>query len=146
MANQVVKKFIRDNPNLSFEISSVSPVMVLGKSMSDREDSTSSALQYLIKNKIAPDEFIQALYDNDVPFAIVDVQDVAKATFKAATTKGIHGKDYLLTSETYKISDMSAMLNHQEPKEKPSVIYKNDLAKKDLGIHFRAVKETLNNF
>ena len=146
MANQVVEKYIIDNPTLSFEISSVSPVMVLGKSMSDREDSTSSALQFLIKNKIAPDEFIQALYDNDVPFAIVDVEDVANATFKAATTKGLHGKDYLLTSETYKISDMSAMLNHQEPKEKASIIYKNDLSKKDLKIQFRPVKETLNNY
>lgn len=146
MANQVVEKFIKENPNLFFEITSVSPVMVLGKSMSEREDSTSSVLQYLIKKKIAPDEFIQELYDNDVPFAIVDVEDVANATFNAATTRGLHGKDYLLTSETYTISDISAMLNHQEPKEKASIIYKNDLAKKDLGIQFRPVKETLNNY
>jgi len=146
MANQVVEKFIIDNPNLSFEISTVSPVMVTGKSMSNREDSTSTGLQFLIKNNIAPDDFIQALYDNDIPFAIVDVEDVANATFKAATTKGLHGKDYLLTSETYKISDMSAMLNHQEPKEKPGIIYKNDLAKKDLGIHFLTAKESLNNY
>lgn len=146
MANQVVEKFIKDHPNLFFEISSVSPVMVLGKSMSNREDSTSSAIQYLIKKKIAPDDFFQSLYDNDVPFAIVDVEDVANATFKAATTLGLHGKDYLLTSETYKVSDISAMLNHQEPKEKASIIYKNDLAKKDLGVSFRPVKETLNNY
>ena len=146
MANQVVEEFIKENPNLSFEISSVSPVMVLGKSMSDREDSTSSAIQYLIKNKIAPDDFFQALYDNDVPFAIVDVEDVAYATFKVATTFGLHGKDYLLTSETYKVSDISAMLNHQETNEKASIIYKNDLAKKDLGVSFRPVKETLNNY
>ncbi len=146
MANQVIEKFILDNPMLFFEISSVSPVMVLGKSMSDREDSTSSVLQYLIKNKIAPDEFIQELYDNDVSFAIVDVEDVANATFNLATTTGFHGKDYLLTSETYKVSDISAMLNHQEPKEKANIIYKNDLAIKDLGIQFRPVKETLNNY
>jgi len=146
MANQVVEQFIKENTNLSFEISTVSPVMVLGKSMSEREDSTSSVLQYLIKNKLAPDEFIQELYDNDVSFAIVDVEDVANATFKAATTKGLHGKNYLLTSETYKISDMSAMLNNKEPKEKPSIVYKNDLAKNDLGIQFRPVKETLNNY
>jgi len=146
MANQVVEKFIKENPNLSFEISTVSPVMVMGKAMSNREDSTSTGLQFLIKNKIAPDDFIQTLYDNDIPFAIVDVEDVANATFKAATTKGLHGKDYLLTSETYKVSDMSAMLNNKEPKEKPSIIYKNDLANKDLGIQFRAVKETLNNY
>ncbi len=146
IANQVVEKFIKENPNLSFEISTVSPVMVMGKAMSNREDSTSTGLQFLIKNNIAPDDFIQALYDNDVSFAIVDVEDVANATFKAATTKGLHGKDYLLTSETYKISDIRAMLNHQEPKEKASIFYKNDLAKKDLGIQFRSVKETLNNY
>ena len=146
IANQVIEKFIEENPNLDFEISSVSPVMVMGKAMSDREDSTSGGLQFLIKNKIAPDYFIQALYDNDVPFAIVDVQDVANATFKTATTKGLHGKNYLLTSETYKISDMNAMLNNQDPKEKPSIVYKNDFAKKDLGIQFRPVKETLNNY
>ena len=146
MANQVVMQFIKDNPNLLFEISTVSPVMVMGKAMSNREDSTSTVMQFLIKNKIAPDDFIQALYDNDVPFAIVDVEDVANATFKAATTNGLHGKDYLLSSETYKVSDVSAMLNHQEPKEKARIIYKNDLAATDLGIQFRPVKETLNNF
>ena len=42
---------------------------------------------------------------------------------------GLHGKDYLLTSETYKISDLNLMLNHQEPIEKPIIIYKNDFAK-----------------
>ena len=146
MANQVVEKFIKENTDLNFEISSVSPVTVMGKAMSNREDSTSSGLQYLIKNKIAPDDFIQTLYDNDVSFAIVDVEDVAVATFKAATTRGLHGKDYLLTSETYKISDLNAMLNHQEPKEKASIVYKNDLAKKDLGISFRPVKETLFHY
>ena len=146
MANQVVEKFIKENPNLSFEISSVSPVTVMGKSMSNRDDSTSSGLQYLIKNKIAPDDFIQALYDNDVSFAIVDVEDVAFATYKTATTMRLHGKDYLLTSETYKISDLNLMLNHQEPKDKASTIYKNDLATADLGIQFKPVKETLNNY
>ncbi len=146
MANQVVEQFIKENPNVDFEISSVSPVMVMGKAMSNREDSTSGGLQFLIKNKIAPDDFIQSLYDNNVPFAIVDVQDVAYATFKTATTKVLHGKNYLLTSETYKVSDIHLMLNNQEPKEKASTIYKNDVAKNDLGIEFRPVKETLNNF
>jgi dihydroflavonol-4-reductase len=146
MANQVVMQFIKDNPNLSFEISTVSPVMVIGKSLSNREDSTSTGLQFLIKNKIAPNDFIQVIYDNDVPFALVDVEDVANATFKAATINGLHGKDYLLSSETYKVSDMCAMLNHQEPKEKAVIIYKNDLAKKELGMQFRPVKETLNNY
>ena len=146
LANQVVVQFIKDNPNLSFEISTVSPVAVMGKSLSNRQDSTSTGLQFLIKNKIAPDDFMQALYDNDAPFAIVDVEDVANAVFKLATTNGLHGKDYLLTSETYKVSDMHAMLNGQEPEEQAQIVYKNDLAATDLEIQFRPVQETLNNY
>lgn len=146
MANQVVEKFLKENPTLSFEITTVSPVGVMGKSLSNREDSTSGGLQFLIKNKIAPDAFIQMLFDNDILWSSIDVEDVAKAIFKAATTKGIHGKDYLLATESYKISDMSLMLNQQEPKEKGAIVYKNDLAKKDLNMNFKPVKECLFNF
>lgn len=146
MANQVVEKFIKENPNLFFEITTVSPVGVMGKSLSKREDSTSGGLQFLIKNKIAPDAFIQMLFDTDILFSLIDVEDVAKAIFKAATTKGIHGKDYLIATESYKISDMNLMLNQQEPIEKGIVVYKNDLAKKDLNLNFKPVKECLNNF
>lgn len=146
IANQMVEEYIKANPNLSFEITSVSPVMVMGKALSNRTDSTSTGLQFLIKNNIAPDEFTQSLYDTDVPFAIVDVADVARAIFKAATTKGLHGKDYLLSSETYKVSDMHAMLNNKAPKEEARIVYKNDLAKSDLDMGFRTVKETLNNY
>ena len=146
LANQTVEKFIKENPELPFEICTVSPVGVMGKALSNREDSTSGGLQFLIKNKIAPNDFIQAIYDNDVPFAIVDVADVAQGIYNAATTKGLHGKDYLLTSETYKESDMHEMLNLREPKEKGLIIYKNDLAKKDLNMTFKPAKESLNNF
>lgn len=146
IANQTVEQFIKSHPDLPFEITTVSPVSVMGKSLSSREDATSTGIQFLFKNKIAPDDFIQTLYDNDVPFALVDVADVAHATFKAATTKGLHGKDYLITSETYKVSDIHEMLNHREPKEKAQIIYKNDLAINDLNMKFRPVKETLNNY
>lgn len=146
IANQTVGQFIKLYPDLPFEITTVSPVTVVGKSLSTREDSTSTGLQFLIKNKIAPDGFIQALYDNDVPFALVDVEDVAYATYKAATTKGLHGKDYLITSETYKVSDIHEMLNQREPKEKAEVIYKNGLAEKDLQMKFKPVKQTLASY
>ncbi|WP_339611885.1 NAD-dependent epimerase/dehydratase family protein [uncultured Planktosalinus sp.] len=146
LAQQVVEKFVKNNPQLSFEITTVSPVMVMGKSLSNREDSTSTGVQFLIKNMIAPDDFFQTLYDNDVAFTVVDVADVASATYKAATTNGLHGKDYLLTSETYKVSDIHEMLNHHEPKNKPQIVYKNNKAKTDLGAQFRPVKETLNNY
>jgi hypothetical protein len=86
------------------------------------------------------------LYDSNVEFALVDVQDVAEAIFKAATTLGLHSKNYLLSSESYPVSDITLMLNHQPPKNNASVIYKNGLAQKELEIKFRPVQETLNNY
>ncbi len=143
IANQTVLDFIAENPDLFFEITSVSPVKVMGKSLSKREDSTSTGVQFLIKNSIAPDEFFQSLYDADAAFAIVDVRDVAEAIYKAATTKGLHGKDYLLSSESHVVSDISLLLNGKEPKKPATIIYKNSLAIKDLGMQFRPVSETL---
>lgn len=146
IANQAVNKFIADHPDLSFEITSVSPTGVMGKSLSNRQDSTSTGIQFLFKNKIAPNPFIQMIYDVDVLWALVDVEDVAEATFKAATTKNIHGKNYLLSSESYRVSDVTLMLNNQPPVGKPQIVYNSDLAIKDLGIAFKPVSIPLNNY
>ncbi len=146
IANQTVEKFIQENPDLPFEISSVSPVFVTGQALSNRTDSTSGGMQFLFKNKIAPDPFVQMMYDTDVAFAMVDVADVATAVYKAATSRGLHGKNYLLSSETYAVSDISLMLNKKEPRNGPLIVYKNTLAKTDLGIQFKPAKETLNSY
>ena len=146
IANQLVEQFITENPNLPFEITTVSPTGVMGKALSKREDSTSGGLQFLIKNKIALDDFMKMLFEDDIPFSLVDVQDVANAIFKAAMVKGIHGKDYLLTSETYKISDIHLMLNQKEPLAKGMIVYRNDLAMHDLNMYFKPVKDCLYNF
>ena len=146
IANQTVTNFIDENPSLNFEISSVSPVAVMGNSLTNREDSTSSGLQFLFKNKIAPNPFIQMMYDLDAEFAMVDVKDVAKSIYKTATKSGIHGKNYLLSSETYPVSDITKMLNNQPPVNQAKVIYSNDLAKKDLEVQFRSTEKTLNKF
>jgi dihydroflavonol-4-reductase len=146
IANQTVNKYIADNPNLSFEITSVSPVGVMGKSLSTRQDSTSTGLQFLLKNKIAPNPFIQMFYDNDIYWAVVDVADVAEAIYKAATTKNIHGKNYLLSSESYRVSDVTLMLNNQTPIGNPKIFYRNDLAKKDLTMKFKPASVSLNNY
>jgi len=146
IANQTVKKFINDHPNLSFEISTVSPVGVMGKSLSKREDSTSTGLQFLFKNKIAPNPFIQMFYDQDLYFAIVDVEDVATGIFKSSTTNGIHGKNYLLTSVSYRVSDVTRMLNLQAPENRAKTIYKNDLSKQDLDMSFHPAEVPLNRF
>lgn len=146
IANQTVNDFINNNPNVEFEITTVSPVLVMGKSLSSREDSTSTGLQYLFKHKIAPNQFIQMFYDQDVDFAIVNVKDVAEGVYKAATLSGLHGKNYLLSSETYPVSDVSLMLNGNAPKNKARVIYQNQLAKQELGLPFQSVQITLAQY
>ncbi len=146
MANQVVMDFIKNNPKLPFEITTVSPTGVMGKSLSSREDSTSGGLQHFIKNNIAPNDFFKMIFEMNILWSMIDVEDVALAIFKAATTSGLHGKDYLLASESYKISDINLMLNQKEPAEKGLVVYKNDLAQKDLNIHFKTVAACLNSF
>jgi dihydroflavonol-4-reductase len=146
IANQAVHKFIADHPNLNFEITSVSPTGVMGKSLSNRQDSTSTGIQFLFKNKIAPNPFIQMIYDVDVLWALVDVEDVADAIFKAATTKNIHGKNYLLSGESYRVSDVTLMLNNHPPVGKPEIIYSSELAIKDLGIVFKPASIPLKNY
>ncbi len=146
IANQAVNKFIADHPDLSFEITSVSPTGVMGKSLSNRQDSTSTGIQFLFKNKIAPNPFIQMIYDVDVLWALVDVEDVAEAVYKAATIKNIHGKNYLISSESYRVSDVTLMLNNQPPVGKPEIVYSSALAIKDLGISFKPVSIPLNNY
>lgn len=146
IANQTVSKFIDENPTVHFEITSVSPVGVMGNSLSKREDSTSTGLQFLFKNKIAPNPFVQMLYDTDAEFAMVDVKDVANGVYKSATISGLHGKNYLLTSETYAVSDIILMLNNQEPKNGAKIIYQNQLASQDLDLRFRPVIKTLEDF
>ena len=144
-ADQAVRNFIINHPQITFEITSVSPVFVTGNSLSARQDSTSIGMQFLFKNKIAPNPFVEMLFANDVMFAMVDVQDVAQSIFNAATHSGLHGKNYLLTSESYKISDITLMLNQQAPLNEPAIVYSNALAKTDLGISFISAKNTLNH-
>jgi dihydroflavonol-4-reductase len=146
IANQTVEKFIADNPRLDFDIVTVSPVGVMGKALSQRQDSTSTGLQFLFKNKIAPNPFIQMFYDNNIDFAIVDVEDVAESVYKAATTEGIHGRNYLLSSESYPVSDITLMLNNQQPAGAPKIIYRNSLAQDELGINFKPASVPLNRF
>lgn len=145
LADQEVRKFVATHPDLPFEIVSVSPTWVVGNSLSKRTDSTSVGMQYLIKNKIAANPFVEMLFATDASFSMIDVRDVAEAIFQAATTKGIHGKNYLIANESYKVSDISLMLNNHPPLNEAAVVYDSSLAKKDLGIAFIAAKETLNH-
>jgi len=146
LANQMVSDYIKNHPNMAVEVTTVCPVWVIGNSLSQRADSSSTGMQFLFKNKIAPNPFVQMLYDTDAAFAMVDVQDIADAIFKISQTNGLHGKQYLLSSESWKVSDISAMLNQNTPAGKPFVFYENALAKRDLGIGFDSVREVLQRF
>ena len=145
LADQEVRKFINEHPDLQFEITSISPTWVVGNSLSERKDSTSRGMQILIKNKIAANPFVEMLFATDTMFSMIDVRDVAESVFQSATTKGIHGKNYLIANESYTVSDISLMLNNEAPLAKAMIIYDSSLAKKDLGIAFIAAKETLNH-
>lgn len=143
IADQVVRDFISKHPDVGFQITSVSPTGVMGNALSTRADSTSMGIQYLFKNRIAPNPFLEMLYATDAAWAVVDVRDVAEATFQAATRPGLHGKNYLISSESYRISDISLMLNQQPPAAEATIVYSNALARHDLGLTFRPVRETL---
>ncbi|GAA4321564.1 aldehyde reductase [Pontixanthobacter gangjinensis] len=145
-ADQKVRKFVRENTKVDTEIVSVSPVTVIGRPLSEREDSTSVGLQQLFKSGKPQDAFTQVLFDEDVEFALVDVEDVAEGVYKAAITSGNHGKNYLLSSESWKISDISRMLNGEKPLVKPRFVYSNRLARKDLGIDFNPARKPLSSF
>jgi len=146
IANQTVSEFIAANPGLGFEITSVSPVGVMGAALSGRADSTSMGIQYLFKNRIAPNPFIQMFYDQDIEWSIVDVADVAEAVYQAATKKGLHGRNYLLASESYRVSDVHAILNGKDPANSPRVVYDGALAQQELGVRFRPARDTLASY
>lgn len=145
LANAEVEMFAKKHTRPLCEIVSLSPVLVIGNSLSKRNDSTSVGFQYLVKNNITPNSFIKMLFDADEVFAMVDVRDVAEAIYRAVNTPFIHGKNYLLSGDSYSISDMSLMLNKGEPKNQPATVYDSSLARKDLGIAFIAVKDSLNH-
>jgi len=145
-ADQAVKNFVKDSPGSNVEIISVFPTFVVGNQLSDRKDSTSAGLQFLIKNKMAPNAFMEALYQYDIAFAMVDVKDVAESIYLAATLPGLPGRNYLLNSESWAISDISLMLNNQQPIGSARVVYSNKAATKDLGIKFNPAEVALNQF
>jgi dihydroflavonol-4-reductase len=126
LADQEVRRFVREHPGLRFEIS--------------------AGMQYLIKNKIAANPFVEMLFATDAKFSMIDVRDVAEAVYQSAITKGIHGQNYLIANESYSVTDISRMLNNQAPLSEAAIIYDSALAKKDLGIAFIAARETLNHY
>ena len=145
-ADQVVQKFIKDNPNSDVEIVSVYPTGVMGPALSNRDDSTSVGIQYLFKNRIAPNPFVKMLFDIDAEFAIVDVRDVAEGIYRTATIDGLHGKQYYLSNESWRVSDISRMLNNEPVQEEPRFVYSGKNAERDLGIMYKPASESFHDY
>jgi len=145
-ADQAVRRFLAEGPREGLEIVSVYPVGVMGAALSSREDSTSSGLQFLFRNRIAPNPFVEMLYEVDAEFAVVDVRDVAEGIFQAAVRPGLHGRGYYLNSETWKVSDISRMLNGEAPTRSPRVVYSSEAAERDLGLTFRPASEAFDSY
>jgi len=145
-ADQVVRSFVSDYPDSDTEIVSVYPVLVTGPALSSRDDSTSMGLQYLFKNRIAPNPFVQMLFDNDIEFATVDVRDVAEGIYNAATINGLHGKQYYLSNESWKVSDISRMLNSENVLGKPRFVYNANNAERDLALTFKPASKSFKDY
>ncbi|HMB40901.1 MAG TPA: NAD-dependent epimerase/dehydratase family protein [Balneolaceae bacterium] len=145
-ADQVVQTFINEHPEYEKEIVSVYPVGVMGPALSERDDSTSMGLQYLFKHKIAPNPFVQMLFDSDMEFAIVDVRDVAEGIYRAATTDGLHGKQYYLSNESWKVSNITRMLNNEPVVEKPRFVYSGKKAEQDLGLSYKPAHVSFGDY
>ncbi len=145
LADQAVRKFTGENDDLGFEIVTVSPVLVIGNALSNKRDFSSQTLLHLIKNKVTDDPFVGGLFAADPLLSMVDVRDVAEAVFQTAVKTNLHGKNYLISNESYKVSDISLMLNRQPPVSGAVRTYSNALVKSDLGISFTSAKDTLNN-
>ncbi len=145
-ANEAVEQFIQTHRNLPFEVVTLSPVFVVGQALSDREDSTSVNLQSIFHSGTAPNDFLQMFFDEDVEFALVGVEDVARAAYEASHKSGLHGQHMLLSSESWPVSDMVRMLKGAKPRGKGLVKYSGAAAEQQLNMKFAPAVEALNAF
>lgn len=145
-ADQAVRSFIADHPEIDVDIVSVYPTGVMGPALSGRDDSTSMGLQYLFKHKIAPNPFVQMLFDTDTEFAIVDVRDVAEGIYRAATTDELHGQQFYLSNESWKVSDITRMLNNEPVFHKPRFVYSGKKAEQELGISYKPAHVSFSDY
>jgi nucleoside-diphosphate-sugar epimerase len=145
-ADQLVRTFIADHLEVEVDIVSVYPTGVMGPALSNRDDSTSMGLQYLFKHKIAPNPFVQMLFDTDTEFSIVDVRDVAEGIFRAATMDNLHGQQFYLSNESWKVSDITRMLNTEPVANKPRFVYSGKKAEQVLGISFKPAHVSFSDY
>ena len=86
------------------------------------------------------------LYEQDVYWSNVDVADVAESVYRAATLTNLHGKNYLIASESYRISDVSLLLNGETPAGQARSVYSSALATRELGVQFNPLSVTFGHY
>lgn len=135
-ADQLVQNFIKEHANLHFEIINLYPGLIIGKPLSQSRDSTSAGMLYLLKHKLTPNDMMRMVFEYDINFAMVAVEDVAEAIYQSAVRRGLHGKRYFISHETWRASDVNRMLNGEATSGKPWIQYSNQEAADELGITF----------
>jgi len=102
-------------------------------------------MQYHKKNKIASNPLLKMLFATDTMFSMVDVKRCSKKLFSRQQLLRHTWKNYLIANESYKISDMSLMLNKLPPLNEDRLsLYNSSLARK-VGHCIYWCKETLNH-
>ena len=145
-ADQLIQEFVDTNKDLAFEVVSLCPTLSVGAPLSGRDDSTSVGLQYLLKNKIPANPFLEMALAQDLEWAVVSVEDIGLAATQAIKTEGIHGERFIISSETRKTSDVSRILNNESPLNEASLVYDNSKAKKLLKINFQSSEDALSSY
>lgn len=145
-ADQLVQAYLEEHPGLPFEIISLYPGLIIGKPMTEARDSTSAGMLYLLKHRLMPNAMMEMVFQHDIDFAMVAVQDVAEAVFQAATRPGLHGKKYILSNEAWAASDVHRMLNGVAATGKPRMQYSNKEAVDDLGLAFTPANVPLQEY
>lgn len=145
-ADQLVQTFVKEHPGLSFEIISLYPGLIVGKPLSGSRDSTSAGMLYLLKHKLMPNAMMEMVFQYDIDFAMVAVEDVAEATYQSAVRPGLHGKRYFISHETWAASDVNRMLNGEAASGKSRIQYNNREAADELGLTFTPARIPLQEY
>ncbi|AHM58797.1 NAD-dependent epimerase/dehydratase [Flammeovirgaceae bacterium 311] len=145
-SDQLVQEYIKENPSLPFEIISLYPGLIVGKPLSDSRDSTSAGMLYLLKHKLMPNDMMKMVFEYDIEFAMVAVEDVAEAIYQGTVRSGLHGKRYIISHETWPASDVHRMLNGESTSGKKWVQYSNQKAADELGLTFTPARIPLQEY
>jgi dihydroflavonol-4-reductase len=55
-------------------------------------------------------------------------------------------RQYYLSNESWKVSDISRMLNSEPVQEKPRFVYSGKNAERELGIHYKLASITFHDY